>query len=212
MQPPITSFPALNSQLPLDRLVGKLGTNLQLRYHLFWALYAIIPFRFHNSFAKSWPIVTSFFTAVRENEGRNLPMGAAGFCWGGKHTVHLAHGLSTPATSDGTKPSRPLIDAAFTGHPSMLHDIPDEVGRIRIPTSFAIGDQDLALREKQIEQIRRALDQDRGEVRIYPGAGHGFCVRADHVLVDAERQASEAEDQAISWFQRHFRDVDYSVN
>lgn len=140
MQPPITSFPALNSQLPLDRLVGKLGTNLQLRYHLFWALYAIIPFRFHNSFAKSWPIVTSFFTAVRENEGRNLPMGAAGFCWGGKHTVHLAHGLSTPATSDGTKPSRPLIDAAFTGHPSMLHDIPDEVGRIRIPTSFAIGD------------------------------------------------------------------------
>jgi dienelactone hydrolase len=158
-----------------------------------------------NPFGKSWSIVKSFFTAVRENEGAHLPIGAAGFCWGGKHTVHLAHGHQT---ADG----KPLIDAGFTGHPSNLV-IPDEVAKIKKPISIAVGHKDMALKPSQIEEIKKVVeekpDEEKGEVKIYYGANHGFCVRADLMSKDSEQQATEAEDQCISWFNQHFRDLSY---
>lgn len=64
----------------------------------------------------------------------------------------------------------------------------------------------------RIEQIRGIIEnkpegEGRGEVKIYYGASHGFCVRADLVLRDGERQAVEAEEQALHWFNRHFAAV-----
>lgn len=77
--------------------------------------------------------------------------------------------------------------------------------------SFAVGDKDMALRMPQVEQIKTIVEgkseTERGEVRVYPGAGHGFCVRADHVLEDASKQADEAEGQALEWFEKHFSNV-----
>ena len=83
-----------------------------------------------------------------------------------------------------------------------------------VPVSFAIGDKDPAVKMKQVELIRQVVEgsgngSGNGEVKVYVGAGHGFCVRADHVLEDAGRQAEEAEEQAIAWFERHFRGVEY---
>lgn len=172
---------------------------------MFRTLQAVVPFMISNSFSKSWPIIESFFTAVRQNEGSNLPVGAAGFCWGGKHVVNLAHGSQT---ADG----KPLIDAGFTGHPSLLK-IPDEIEKIKIPVSFALGEKDMTLKMPQIQQIQKVVDaqpeDQKGEVKVYNGAGHGFCVRADHVLQDQEQAATEAEDQAVDWFNRHFQKLPY---
>jgi Dienelactone hydrolase and related enzymes len=164
----------------------------------------MVPFMILNRFGKSWPIVKDFFTAVRENEGAHLPIGAAGFCWGGKHTLNLAQGYETNG--------KPLIDAGFTGHPSNL-EIPAEIEKIKKPVSFAIGDKDIQVKMHHIEQIQKIVeakpDEEKGEVKIYYGAGHGFCIRADHILKDSERQATEAEDQAIDWFSRHFHGISY---
>ncbi|KAF2084768.1 dienelactone hydrolase family protein [Saccharata proteae CBS 121410] len=175
-------------------------------YHLFWTMYGVIPFMRHNSFDKSWPKVKSFFAAVHENDGASLPVGAAGFCWGGKHTVNLAYGYEA---ANG----KPLIDAGFTGHPSNLV-IPSEFEKVVKPVSFALGDKDIIVKASQIPEVRKAIEEDKpeaqkGEVKVYPGAGHGFCVRADLVLDNAEKQANEAEDQAIAWFQRHFSKTNY---
>lgn len=165
----------------------------------------MIPFTFFNSPGKTYPGVKAFFEAVRSNEGSSLPVGAAGFCWGGKHTVLL----SMEPDVAGVKP---LIDAGFTGHPSML-EIPVEIEKIRKPISFAIGEFDIAVKTPHIEQIKVVVDKQeeayKGEVKVYPGAGHGFCVRADHILKESASQASEAEDQCIEWFNKHFRDVKY---
>ncbi|KAL1983376.1 hypothetical protein VTN96DRAFT_10435 [Rasamsonia emersonii] len=187
-------------------LSGKGLLNWLLKpYYLFRTLQAVVPFMISNSFSKSWPIIESFFTAVRQNEGSNLPVGAAGFCWGGKHVVNLAHGSQT---ADG----KPLIDAGFTGHPSLLK-IPDEIEKIKIPVSFALGEKDMTLKMPQIQQIQKVVDaqpeDQKGEVKVYNGAGHGFCVRADHVLQDQEQAATEAEDQAVDWFNRHFQKLPY---
>ena len=73
--------------------------------------------------------------------------------------------------------------------------------------SFALGELDMVVKEAQIEEIRGVvgrLGEGIGEVRVYEGAGHGFCVRADYVPGDQMRRAEEAEGQALGWFERHF--------
>ncbi|PWY93487.1 dienelactone hydrolase family protein [Aspergillus sclerotioniger CBS 115572] len=171
-------------------------------YHVFWTAYAIVPFLYHNNFGRSWPVVKSFFTAVRQNEGAKLPIAAAGFCWGGLHTVYLAHGEEV----DG----KPLINAGFTGHPSNLA-IPGDIEKIKIPVSFAMAELDNMVPLPQIKQIEGVLDKNGGvgEVKIYYGAGHGFCVRADVMVKNVGAQAGDAEDQAIEWFNRHFAGVTF---
>ncbi len=72
----------------------------------------LCPLHYIHNPGKSYPKVKSWFEQLRKAEGDTLPIGAAGFCWGGKHTVLLAAGERI----DG----KLLIDAGFTAHPSML--------------------------------------------------------------------------------------------
>ncbi|KAJ5502307.1 Dienelactone hydrolase [Penicillium fimorum] len=177
-----------------------LATWLMKPYYLVSTMTKILPFKYYNTFEVSWPIVRDFFKSVRENEGAELPIYGAGFCWGGKHIVSLAAGVDI--ASNG----KPLLDAGFTGHPSAL-EIPSEIEKIKIPVSFALGDKDMVLKPPQIERIKQvfasASGAGKGEVVVYEGAGHGFCVRADLVLDDANKQANEAEDQAMAWFEKY---------
>lgn len=141
-------------------------------------------------------------TSLRQNEGKSLPVGVAGFCWGGKHVVNLAHGVKTP---DGKEL---LIDAGFTAHPSMLK-IPDEIQKIEQPVSFALPENDPAIKLPQIKQIEEIVAKQpesyQGEVKIYYGAGHGFAIRADRTTKDVDEKANEAEEQALDWFNRHLK-------
>lgn len=97
-----------------------------------------------------------------------------------------------------------MLDAVFTGHPSFL-EIPRDVGRITVPTSFAVPERDHHVRVPRdtdvISRIMEGLPEaQRGEVRIYEACAHGFCVRADPLSGDVTKQAVEAEDQAVDWF------------
>ncbi len=182
------------------------GHYLSKPYYLFWALYGLLPFFMSNRIGKSYPIVKGWFSQLRKAEGDALPIGAAGFCWGGKHTVLLAAGEQV----DG----KPLLDAGFTAHPSLL-DVPGDIEKLTIPVAFAVGDKDNALpkaKAQKIKEVVEALPESaRGEIRFYAECGHGFAVRAD---VDDKDQvtvlarASEAEDHCIEWFKKHFRAVE----
>ncbi|KAJ5143681.1 Dienelactone hydrolase [Penicillium bovifimosum] len=175
-------------------------TWLMKPYYIASVLKDAIPFIYWNTFEASWPIVKDFFKSVRENEGAEVPIYGAGFCWGGKHIVNLAAGVDT--ASNG----KPLLNAGFTGHPSLL-EIPTEIEKISVPVSFALGDKDVVLKPPQIGQIQKIFASEagagKGEVVVYEGAGHGFCVRADFVLDDASKQADEAENQALAWFEKY---------
>lgn len=159
----------------------------------------IIPQKIFARFSVSMPQVESFVTALRESEAANIPLGAAGYCWGGKHVVNLCHGKTA-------KSGIPLIDAAFIAHPSHLA-IPHEIEKITQPLSMAIGDNDLALKPAGVNQIKEILDRKedlRSEVIIYPGARHGFAVRSNPGVEKEKRQAEEAREQAVRWFNFHF--------
>lgn len=99
-----------------------------------------------------------------------------------------------------------MLDAAFTGHPSSI-SIPEDFEKMTVPTSFAIPEKDHHVKAPKdtdllTEIMERKPESQRGEVRIYADCAHGFCVRGDvfGLAGDVSKQASEAEDQAIAWF------------
>ena len=145
--------------------------------------------------------------AVRHDEGASLPVGAAGFCWGGKHAIVLTHAYSV-TTQEGGPAGRPLVDAAFVAHPSVV-EYPDEIEKVRKPISLAIGDKDMSVSMAQIETTQKAWaalkDVVDTEVVVYPGANHGFTVRVDHFNEKLLEQCQAAEDQAIQWFTKYLK-------
>ncbi|KAH9999717.1 dienelactone hydrolase family protein [Xylariaceae sp. FL0662B] len=172
-------------------------------YHLFWVLYGFVTWLLPNRFGKSFPIVKAFFEALRQDEAVHLPVGAAGYCWGGKHVVLLAEGYE----ADG----KPLVDVAFTAHPSWL-SFYDEIEKVRVPISFAVGSADNQMSPEQAEETRKIVeaksDGQKGEVKIYEGYGHGFACRVDAKNSDP-KGAEQAEDQAMAWFDKHFANIAY---
>ena len=79
------------------------------------------------------PKILPFFESLRkESKEQGLPLGVAGYCWGGKPAIDLAE------TS--------LIDCAFIAHPSNL-TIPGDFEKVRVPLSMAIGDTDFVVGE-----------------------------------------------------------------
>ncbi|EWG42591.1 hypothetical protein FVEG_15456 [Fusarium verticillioides 7600] len=131
--------------------------------------------------------------------GPQQRIGAAGFCWGGKPVLTLAHPESL--TEDGI----PLVDAVFTGHPSGM-SLPGDAEPIVRPVSVAIGDRDIVTSMSQFNVMKETwkdLDTPT-EVVVYPGAGHGFCVRVNEKNKNLFQQSKEAEKQALDWFAMHF--------
>jgi len=170
-------------------------------YYISQMLYGGLPFLYYNRPSASFPHVKAFVTKLRESQDpkeKDIPVGAAGFCWGGKHTTLLAQEGSVTSTG------KPLVDAVFTGHPSSL-SLPADIDLVNKPYSVAIGDKDPVLSMKEVEQLKEifAKKTTPTELEVYPGASHGFCVRADPGGEKTLEHSLKAEDQAVKWFQTH---------
>lgn len=166
-----------------------------------------IPFLVRNRYSVAWPRITKFLSDLRADKKTQVPVGIAGFCWGGLHAVKLSHDTLETRTADG----KPLADAFFTAHPSNLSTTGDFDG-VQRPLSVAIGDEDDVWGMKEVEQAKAILatkSELDTEVVVYPGAKHGFSVRASRAVPDSKetRQAEEAERQSVAWFKKHFAAV-----
>jgi len=175
------------------------GNYLSKLYNFPRMIYTLLPWYFVNHIGVSYPRVKGFFEALRQ-ANLEMPIGAAGFCWGGKHVVLLA---GDKDRVDG----KPLFDAGFTEHPSML-SMPEDIEKMELPVAFAIDDEDAHIPMDQIRAIKEIVeskpDGEKVEVRVYPNCGHGFCVRADMGFLDIMTQAAAAEDHCIEWFGKKF--------
>lgn len=85
-------------------------------------------------------------------------------------------------------------------------DLPGDIDKITLPVSFALSEKDhhITVPEKA-DMVRRIVEERKeGEVRVYEGCGHGFCVRADPLAGEGDgfEKAVEAQDQAIAWFNK----------
>ena len=161
------------------------------------------PWMIANRPAVSLPRVIRFLTELRKST--ELPIGLAGFCWGGKHVVVLAQG--SHKLDDG----KPLCDVAFTAHPSNL-TLPGDVEAVTLPLSISIGTDDFVLPMAGIQKIqsvfekKNAVSENAGrvEIKTVEGARHGFACRADPEDETQAKQTKVAEDQAVEWFGNWF--------
>ena len=143
------------------------------------------------------PPMQSYLQSLRKET--TLPIGAAGYCWGGKFAVNLANGNLIPG-------GKPLVDVVYTAHPSNL-DIPKEIDAITLPFSMAIGSADFVLKMDGVNKIKDILVKRKdldNEVKVYDDAKHGFAIRGDPGDEKEAKQGLEAEDQAVAWFSKHF--------
>ncbi|KAJ2896916.1 Dienelactone hydrolase family protein [Zalerion maritima] len=181
-------------------------------YHAFFALIGVTPFLLKNTPGKAFPRAVSFFTALRRDilsrpEAEQHPIGCAGYCWGGKLLAMLSDPSKAPPVPDNSGKERAcLLDVGYSAHPSMLK-IPGEVEAMQVPASWAIGSEDAGFPEKTLKLFKEAVAGKQGdvegEVKVYPGGGHGFAVRAEEAEA-AMKAADQAEDQAVDWFLKCF--------
>lgn len=174
---------------------------------------------FFNRQSVTGPRIFNFFKDLRANEASLLPVGVAGFCWGGLWTTKLCADIEK--TPDG----RSLIDAGFTAHPSML-TVPADIEMVKLPLSIANGTKDFQLTPPLMEQVKEIFARkDNCELVVFDGAKHGFAIRSNPNDEREKKQElgklgsisdtsgtarciidslTDAEDQAISWFNKWF--------
>ncbi|KAF9892651.1 hypothetical protein FE257_001053 [Aspergillus nanangensis] len=181
------------------------------------ALYYVVPWILACAPSKTETGVIKYFQALRTSpppaplQTKDLKIGAAGFCWGGKHTVELAkdnpmHRVTRHSSQTLSSAPEPLIDAAFVAHPTYIK-VPDDVDAIKIPISWSVGEEDLQMKGADVMKMKAILESKEDvehDVQIIPGAKHGFATR--HHQDDKQEMvaAQRAEDQAVSWFARSF--------
>ncbi|KAK9416796.1 putative Protein AIM2 [Seiridium unicorne] len=202
----------------LDTISGEASwfTTIFVKPFLFLnVLYHVIPFQRSCAAPKTEGGVIEYFKALRTSpppfQTKALKIGAAGFCWGGKHTVTLAkddpkHRVTRHSSQSLSSAPEPLIDAAFVAHPTSIK-VPDDIDPIKIPISWSVGEVDEQMKGEDIKKVKAILESKKDvehDVRIIPGAKHGFAIRNHPEDKEEMAAAQRAEDQAVSWFSRWF--------
>ncbi|KAI9654393.1 MAG: hypothetical protein M1821_006709 [Bathelium mastoideum] len=218
--PDLMNGPAMSpSALPsMDTFLEKASwfTTIFVKSFVFLKiLYHVIPWMLRCRPAKTEAGVIQYFQALRTSPPpfptQDLKIGAAGFCWGGKHTVTLAkddpeHRVTRHSSQLLSSGPEPLIDAAFVAHPTFLK-VPDDIDPIKIPISWSVGDEDLQMKGRDIQKVKLILESRKDaehEVRLIPGARHGFATRAHPEDQEEMAAAEQTEEQAVSWFSQWF--------
>lgn len=160
----------------------------------------MLPFFYFNRHSVTRPRIWNWFTALREST--SLPIGVAGFCWGGKFTVLLCN------TDDAQNPQgKSLVDVAYTAHPSGL-DLPKDIEGVKVPLCISVGTRDIALKVDGVEKIKSAFAKKQGsaegkyELNVVEGAKHGFAISGNPGDEDEKRRGQLAEDQAVQFFNK----------
>ena len=166
----------------------------------------------------TYPRIYDWFRSLRTSpEGTSIPIGACGYCWGGK-LVFLFASASSPENIVSAADPRPLIDIGFTAHPSALV-LPAEMEAAKIPLAVSVGSEDFVLSLEGKKGIKEGLqkvmdrrEEDNGhEGRfrcwVVKGAKHGFSTRFDPQRPEEVEQGKEAENQAVEWFTTWFSKI-----
>ena len=170
----------------------------------------LLSFLFRTRQSVTHPRIISFLRAVRTSASPPPKLAVAGFCWGGMHAVRLTHDVpATKLEAEGVE--HPLIDCAFTAHPSMLA-FPEHIDKVVRPLSVANGDDDQFMGKEKMKRLVEILEGKNAEAGgegiheavVYPGAKHGFAVRGDLGDPLQRERGEKSEEQAVVWFRRHF--------
>lgn len=200
--------PSLLTSLENLETVG-LYAALTHAYHFARIASRYLPFARINTDDAVRSRLYPFLAALRKNEGRSLPLGAAGFCWGGYWCFQLA---SDPEGVDVDGKRLALVDAVYTAHPSNMR-VPEDVEAVSLPMSVAAGEIDARFPKDKVEVTREIWERKtreegrKHELVWYEGCHHGWAIRGKKDDPVEGRKGLEAEEQALRWFGARFADV-----
>lgn len=123
------------------------------------------------------PIVDGFLKALREEVGKNVFIGAVGYCFGAKYAVqHIAE--------DG------VVDVAAIAHPSFVSI--EEVAAIKKPIIISAAQTDQIFTTELRHETEAKLVEigARFQIDLFSGVEHGFAVRGD-ILNPAVKYSKE---------------------
>ena len=175
-------------------------------YHLLRLVWYGFPFLRNDKAHLVRPRVINFFRGLQSSHPE-LPVAAAGYCWGGQWVVELCSNKEE-YTVEGNR----LIACGYTAHPSRLK-LPTDIEAVAQSLSIAAAGIDQQIpkaKAKQIEDIlkaKTAKTKDQGvehEFVMYEDVHHGFAVRADENEGYERECGKKAEDQAVRWFTKWF--------
>ncbi|KAK9898962.1 alpha/beta-hydrolase [Cystobasidium minutum MCA 4210] len=137
------------------------------------------------------PLLEKFVKEIQA-DSEVKKVGTVGFCWGGRYSILLV--------SDNDYPK---VDAAVANHPSFLA-VPDEVNAVSGPTLIQVGDEDAMMSMDQVKQSQEIFSgKSNAEVKVFPGAAHGFTVRGDLTNEKEKKQKEDATEGGIKFLQKY---------
>jgi dienelactone hydrolase len=141
--------------------------SLRKAEYLVRIMFLLLPWRYGCRIGVTHPRVLDYMKKLRA-EDESHPVGAAGFCWGGKHVFMLVS--DTEKTASG----KSLITAGFAAHPSYIL-FPTDVDAVKLPLSVACPSKDNHIYGDKILTLEAGLRQCPAEceVKVYEGATHG---------------------------------------
>jgi dienelactone hydrolase len=144
-------------------------------------------------------LIESFIKQVRMIPGTNK-VGTIGFCWGGRYAILAGDKDFSGAEGMG-------VDAVYACHPSLVA-IPGDFEGLAVPASFALGDSDSLLGNKEVDQIKELMAKKKSEgvdteVRVYEDQVHGFALRGDWNSEKDKKAMDASCKQGIDFFNKH---------
>lgn len=140
------------------------------------------------------PLVDDFVAKLHAEPGVEK-VGVLGFCWGARYAILTTH------EADASKG----VQAAYACHPSLV-TVPGDFEPIARPVSFALGEKDSLLGEKERDQIKEVLDGKKDvphEFVVYDDQIHGFSLRGDWHDDKDKAAMDKALKQGVEWFKKY---------
>jgi len=180
-----------------DTLNSPTATYFQKARAILSVMYYGVPFMLSRRPGVCRPVVEKFFTALREDEGKSMKIGVAAYCWGAGHALSV---------SSKTTEREPLVDACYMAHPSMTSR--KDFESVTQPLSIAVGSLDSAYKEPAQRETKTLFESEKKDIPfeqvVYDGAFHGFAIRYDMHHDTDVKQADQARDQLLNWFNKYF--------
>ena len=190
-----------------------MGQQMWRVWSAVWGIWYMAPFVMKSDPSAEWERCLGFMRAVRremDREGRGGKLGVAGFCWGGYAATRCcAEGKEV----DGSGKEERLVDACVVGHPASLKTpemFVDAVKKFHVPYCCVVGDQDMLLPLKKVEEVQKALLEQVGkpetndyEISVYKGCVHGFSVRAVPWDENQVEKQEEAIREGCNWWRKY---------
>jgi carboxymethylenebutenolidase len=134
----------------------------------------------------------------KEGKGDTAKLGITGFCWGGRVVwLYAAHNKDLKAgvawygrlvgKPDDLKPKNPI----------------DLVASLKAPVLGLYGGKDTGIPQDTVEQMRKALKEEKktGEIVVYPDVGHAF--NADYRPSYNKEAAEDGWKRMLDWFKKN---------